>query len=62
MEVCAVDLTMAFFYGITREIVFICVGSEFRKNIGKIYLIDKCLYGEQSSSARFYEKLTSSLR
>ena len=62
LEVCAADISTAFLYGKTREKVFIRAGPEFGKNAGKVHLIDKGLYGLQSSSARFHDKLASSLR
>ena len=62
LEICAADISTAFLYGKTREKVFICGGKEFGKNEGKIHLIDKGLYGLQSSAARFHDKLASSLR
>ena len=40
----------------------LCIGPEFGKNERKFRLIDKELYGLQSSSARFHDKLASSLR
>ena len=55
LEVCAADISTAFLYGKTREKVYICAGPEFGKNSGKVHLIDKELYGLQSSSARFHD-------
>ena len=62
LEVCAADISTAFLYGKTREKVYIHTGPEFGKNTGKVHLIDKGLYGLQSSFVRFHEKFTSSLR
>ncbi len=60
---CVGDVGTAFRYGKTTEKVFVIAGPEFGPNIAeKRMLIDKGLYGLQSSSARFYEHLSTTLR
>jgi len=60
--VCAADIGNAFLYGTTKEKVFIVAGQEFGENQGKHLIIDKGLYGLQSSSAHFHEHLSNKLR
>ena len=62
LEICAADISTTFLYGKTREKVYIHGGKEFGRNARKVHLIDKGLYGLQSSAARFHDKLASSLR
>ena len=62
LEVCAADVSTSFLYGKTREKLYVIVGKEFGEHAGKRILIDKRLYGLQSSAARFNEKLASTLR
>ena len=62
LDVCAADISTAFLHGKTKEKVFVRAGKEFDIHHGKRMLIDKGLYGLQSSAARFHDKLASSLR
>jgi hypothetical protein len=63
LEVCAGDIGNAFLYGKTKEKVFIIAGPEFGPRLqGKHLIISKALYGLKSSSARFHEHLSASLR
>ena len=62
LEVRAADVSTAFLYGKTREKVYVIAGKEFGEHEGKRMLIDKGLYGLQSSAARFHDKLASRLR
>jgi hypothetical protein len=62
LGVCAADIGNAFLYGRTREKVYIIAGPEFGEDQGKPLIIDKGLYGLQSSSARFHEHLATKLR
>jgi hypothetical protein len=63
LEVCAGDIGNAFLYGKTKEKVFIIAGPEFGPRLqGKRLIISKALYGLKSSSARFHEHLSASLR
>ena len=57
------DVGNAFLFGITKECVFIIAGPEFGPELcGKIHIIFKALYGLKSSSARFHEHLSATLR
>ena len=62
LEVCVADVSTAFLYGKTKEKVYVIAGKEFGEHEGKRMLIDKGLYGLQSSAARFHDKLASTLR
>ena len=63
LDVCAGDIGNAFLYGKTKEKVFIIAGPEFGPELqGKRLIISKALYGLKSSSARFHEHLSSTLR
>ena len=62
LDVCAADISTAFLYGKTREKVYIISGKEFGKHAGKRMIIDKGLYGLQTSSAIFHECLATKLR
>ena len=61
LDVCAADISTAFLHGKTREKCFVRAGPEFGKNQGKRMIIDRGLYGLATSSARFHEKLASTL-
>jgi hypothetical protein len=59
---CTCDIGNAFFYGKTKEKVYITDGSEFGVNShGKNLIIDKSLYGLKISAARFHDHLSESL-
>ena len=61
--VCAGDVGNAFLYGKTREKVYIIAGPEFGPDLeGKRLIIYKSLYGLKSSSARFHEHLSETLK
>ena len=62
LDVCAADISTAFLHGKTKEKVFVRAGKEFGIHHGKRMLIDKGLYGLQSSAARFHDKLASRLQ
>ena len=62
LDVCAADISTEFLHGKTKEKVFVRAGKEFGIHQGKKMLIDKGLYGLQSSAARFHDKLASSLQ
>jgi hypothetical protein len=62
LKVCASAIGNAFFYGTTREMVYIMAGQEFGNLSGRPLIIDRGLYGLQSSSARFHEHLSTKLR
>jgi hypothetical protein len=62
LQVCAADVGNAFLYGKTREKVYVIAGPEFGKDAGKRMIIDKGLYGLQTSGARFHEHLSAKLR
>jgi hypothetical protein len=63
LQICAADIGNAFLYGRTREKVYIRAGWEFRSNLqGRDLIVDKCLYGLRTSSARFHEHLSAKLR
>jgi hypothetical protein len=63
LQVCAADIGNAFLYGRTKEKVYIKAGREFGSELeGNIMIVDKCLYGLQTSSARFHEHLSTKLR
>jgi hypothetical protein len=56
LSCCACDIGNAFFYGKTKEKVYISAGPEFRAILhGKNLIIDKSLYGLKTSAARFHE-------
>jgi hypothetical protein len=62
LSCCACDIGNAFLYGKTKDKVNITAGSEFGANVhGKNLIIDKYLYGLQTSAARFHEHLSESL-
>jgi hypothetical protein len=49
-------------HGKTKEKVYVTGGSEFGENLnGKNLIIDKSLYGLNTSAARFHENLNESL-
>ena len=62
LMVCAADIGNAYLYGKTKEKVYVIGGIEFGKNEGEAMIIDKGLYGMQSSGARFHEHLSIRLR
>ena len=63
LQVCAGDVSNAFLYGKPHEKVYIIAGPEFGPDLqGKRLLMDKSLYGLKSSSARFHEHLSATLR
>jgi len=62
LEDCAADIGNAFLYGITHERVYIVAGPKFSNLRGTRLIIDKGLYGLQSSSTRFHEHLSAKLR
>jgi hypothetical protein len=63
LEICDGDIGNAFLYGKTKEKVFIIAGPEFGPKLqGKHLIISKALYGLKSSSARFHEHLSATLR
>jgi hypothetical protein len=62
LQVCATDIGNAFLYGQTREKVYVKAGREFGAAItGQPLIIDKGLYGLQSSSTQFHEHLSRKL-
>ena len=59
LHVCAGDIGNAYLNAHTNEKVFIIAGPEFGPKLaGKRLIIDKSLYGLQSSGARFHELTT----
>jgi hypothetical protein len=62
LKVCAVDISSAYLYSKTCEWQYILAGSEFGELEGEKLVIDKGLYGLQTSNARFHEHLTSKLQ
>ena len=59
LHVCAGDIGNAYLNAHTNEKVFIIAGPEFGPELaGKRLIIDKSLYGLQSSGARFHELTT----
>jgi hypothetical protein len=59
---CECDTGNAFLYGKTKEKVYITAGPEFGIDLhGKSLIIDKSLYGLNTSAARFHEHLSESL-
>ena len=63
LQVCAADIGNAFLYGQTREKVYVKAGREFGAGIaGQPLIIDKGLYGLQSSSTHFHEHLSCKLQ
>ena len=63
LMIVAGDVGNAFLYGITKECVYIKAGPEFGPELcGKILIIYKALYGLKSSSARFHEHLSATLK
>ena len=59
LQVCAGDIGNAFLNAYTSEKLYIIAGPEFGPDLeGKRLLIDKSLYGLQSSGARFHELTT----
>jgi len=63
LEICAGDVGNAFLNSKTKEMVFIIAGKEFGPKLrGKRLIVFKALYGLKSSSARFHEHLSVSLR
>jgi hypothetical protein len=57
-----VILEMPFWYGKTKEKVYITAGPEFGTTLcGKNLIINKSLYGLKTSAARFHEHLAESL-
>ena len=62
LNVCAGDIGNAYFYGKTKEKVYVIAGPEFGEKLhGKRLLIDKALYGLKLSSARFHKHLSATL-
>jgi hypothetical protein len=62
LQVCTADIGNAFFYGRTKEKVYIKAGREFGSELeGKTMIVDKSLYGLRTSSARFHEHLSTKL-
>ncbi len=61
--VCAGDIGNAYLNGQTREKLYIIAGPEFGPELeGKRLIIDKALYGLKSSSARFHEHRSQTLK
>jgi hypothetical protein len=59
---CACDIGNAFLYGKTKEKFYITAYPEFGANLhSKNQIIDKSLYGLETSTARFHEYLSESL-
>jgi hypothetical protein len=62
LSCCACDIGNAFIHGKTKEKVYITAGPKFGESLhGKSLIIDKSLYGLQTSAARFHEQLSESL-
>jgi len=61
LDICTTDIGNAFLYGHTKEKVYIIVGKEFGALSGEPLIIDKGLYGLQSSGAHFHEHLSQKL-
>ena len=62
MDVLATDVGNAYLHGITREKVYIVAGPEFGEHEGKVLIFVKSLYGLISSTARWHEALSMTLR
>jgi hypothetical protein len=62
LSCCACDIGNAFLYVKTKEKVYITAGTEIGANLhAKNPIIDKSLYGLQTSADRFHEHLSESL-
>lgn len=62
LDVCAADVSTAFFYGKTMEKDYFIAGEEFGEHRGKGILIDKGLYGLASAAVWVNDELSSTLR
>lgn len=57
------DVGNAYLYGVTREKIFVVLGIEFGPKLaGRIAIVVKALYGLKTSSARWSEHLSDTLR
>jgi hypothetical protein len=62
LSCCACDIGNAFLYGKTTDKFYITAGPEFGVDLYvKNLIIDKSLYGLNTSAARFHEHLSKSL-
>jgi Reverse transcriptase (RNA-dependent DNA polymerase) len=61
-ELCATDIGNAYLEAYTSEKVYIIAGPELGSLEGTILVINKALYGLQSSGARWHDRLADCIR
>jgi len=62
LEVTAADIGNAYLHGVTREKVYCIAGPEFGPLQGHCMLVRKSIYGLRTSSARWHEALSDTLK
>src|SRR5210317_1585719 len=62
LQVCTADVSTLFFYGKTREKVYIIAGEEIGEDEGKRMIVEGGCYGLKTSAARFHERQGEELR
>ena len=62
MEAWGTDISSAYLEAFTKEKLFVKAGPEFGDQEGHILLVEKALYGLQTSGARWHERLADCLR
>ena len=62
MEIVAADIGSAYIQAMTKEAVYTVAGPEFGKNEGCYMIVEKALYGFQTSGNAWHEKFADNLR